>query len=84
MTSKGKTIIAAWIAGISQFIGWFATLDPSAQGQYVQPFIDLLPVAWRTTIGGVMKAIAGASLIYALFQAAHSGPQTPPKNPPSQ
>lgn len=82
MTAKHKAIWGGSIAGVTQFVGWFATLPPESQETYVQPILELLPVHWRTAIGGFMKALSGVAMLYAFYQASHSGPGTPPKNPP--
>jgi hypothetical protein len=82
MTSKRQAIVSGTIAAVSQFIGWLATIPPESQTAFVQPMLDALPVSWRTPIGVWMKLLSGISMSYAIYKAAHSGPQTPPKNPP--
>lgn len=82
MSTKLQTIVGAWIGGISAFISWLATVPPESQTALLGPLVDCMPLAWRPTIGLGMRALATASTIYAVYKAAHSGPQTPPKNPP--
>lgn len=74
----------AWIAGISAFISWLVSLPPENQDALIKPMIELTPLDWRPAIGLVSRVLATGSTIYAVYKAAHSGPQTPPKNNPNE
>lgn len=81
MTSKVQTFIAAIAAGLFEFVAWFMMIPPEQQTELLSPIVELVPIAWRDDWGLWSKLIARLSAIYALFTAARSGPQTPPKNP---
>lgn len=80
MNSKSKTLLSAWIAGVSGFLGWLATLPPETMTGMFAIVEQVFPPAWRAQIGAVLKLIALFSGIYASVHAARSGPQTPPAN----
>lgn len=84
VTNKLRAGIAGGVSGISAFIAWLATVPPEQQTALLGPLVELMPIEWRAGIGLGMRALATVSTIYAVYQAAKSGPQTPPKNPPSQ
>jgi hypothetical protein len=84
MTTKIQAIVTAWIAGITSFIAWLVALPPESQDSVIKPLIELTPLHWRPTIGLISRGVATASTIYAVYKAAHSGPQSPPKNPPNE
>lgn len=81
MTTKLQAIIAGAVAGFTSFAGWFVTLSPDSQNAFVAPLLEAVPVSWRPGIGVAMKLLASASMSYGIYQAAHSGPQSPPRNP---
>lgn len=83
MTSKVKTLWAAIIAGVTGLIAFLANTPPEQQDAVLGPFVAFLPVSWRPSIALFCRAISGAAGIYAAIHASHSGPQTPPKNPPT-
>ncbi len=83
-TSKIRAGIAGAVSGIASFVAWLATVPPSEQNALLGPLVDMLPLEWRPAIGLGMRLLATTSTIYAVYQAAHSGPSTPLKNPPSQ
>ena len=84
MTSKIQALVTAWVAGVSAFIAWLVSLPPESQTGLITPLIELAPLDWRPGIGLFTRAIATISTIYAVYSASHSGPQTPPKNPPTE
>lgn len=82
MSTKLKAIVSGWAFAITSFISWLATVPPEQQSGMLAQFVEIVPVSWRPAVGLIAKAIASFSSIYGLYQASHSGPQTPPKNPP--
>ena len=83
-TSKIGAGIAAAVSGVSAFVAWLATVPPSEQNALLGPIVDLLPIDWRPAIGLFMRALSTFSTIYAVYQAAKSGPATQPKNPTNE
>ncbi len=84
MTSKTKAIYAAWLAGISGFLGFLSTLPIDTQTGIFSQIEAVFPDGWRAQIGSTLKLISMIAGIYASYHAAHAGPQTPPANPPTQ
>jgi len=82
MTSKIQAIVVAWIAGITAFISWVCTIPPEQQTSLLGPLVELVPIHYRDSVGGITRLLASASTVYAVYKAAHSGPQTPPPNSP--
>lgn len=82
MTTKIKAITAAWITATFAFIAWLMTIPPEQQGSLLGPLVDLTPIEYRGLVGFVTRLLASISTIYAVYSAAHSGPQSPPVNPP--
>lgn len=83
-TSKVRAILGGAISAVTSVIAWLATVPPEQQSGILAPFVELTPVSWRPAVGLVMKALAAGTGFYAVYQAAHSGPQTKPTNPPNQ
>lgn len=84
MTNKTQAIWSALMAGITGYIAYFIALPPSLQTGIMGDVIALLPASYQTAGAGVAKTLSTFLGFYATYKAAHSGPQTPPKNPPSE
>jgi len=82
MSTKIQALIAAGIAGIAGFINWLATVPPSQQEGWTAALVEMVPISWRPNVGLFTRFLMFATGIYATYKASHSGPQTPPKNPP--
>lgn len=80
MTNKTQAIFTAWIAGVSSFLAWLVSLPPENQDALIKPMIELTPLDWRPAIGLASRALATATTIYAVYRAAHSGPNSPPRD----
>jgi hypothetical protein len=84
MNSKTKTIIAACIAGFTQFISWLFLMPVEQQQGVFSQVAALMPETWKTTFSGITHAIVALSGIYALYHAANSAPATPSPAVPAQ
>lgn len=82
MTHKLQALLTAWVAGVSAFVAWLMTVPPEQQTALLGPLVDVMPLQWRPAVGLATRAIATASTIFAVYRAAQSGPQSPPKNKP--
>jgi len=78
MNPKLQAKISAIVSGVSGFIVYLTTLPPEQQDAVTGPIVALIPVHWRPEISLIGKAIMTVSTFWAIFKAAHSGPQTPP------
>lgn len=84
MTDKVQAKISAWVTGVTGFVGYVAALAPEQQDTLLGAIVAPLPLAWRPEIGLILKAVSGISLVYGLYKAAHSGPQTDPATTPTK
>lgn len=82
MTSKTQAIWIGALSAVTGFLGWLATLPPETMTGMFALVVEIFPPTWRAQIGAVLKLISFAAGLYATHQAAKSGPQTPPPNPP--
>lgn len=82
MSSKTQAIVSSIFAAMFGFINWLATVPPEQQSGILATLVEVTPVQWRPTVGVWTRALMMFLGIYATYKAAHSGPQTPPKNPP--
>ena len=81
MSTKFKALIASIATGIFGFINWLATVPPEQQSGWLASLVELTPLQWRPNVGLFTRCLTLFLGIYATYLAAHSGPQTPPKNP---
>lgn len=84
MTSKIKAFIAATGAAIVGYINWLVTVPPEQQAGALADMVNLIPIDWRPDVGLATRTLMFFLTIYATTAASHSGPQTPPKNPPTE
>lgn len=84
MTSKIQAIVSAFLAGLASFISWLAMVPPETQSGWLATLVELTPVQYRPQVGLWTRLAAFFLGIYATYRASHSGPQTPPTNPPSK
>lgn len=82
-TTKLQALLYGIASGITGYLAYFLALPPSLQGGIMGQVISVCPVGWQPFMAGSMKTISVFLGIYATYKAAHSGPQTPPKNPPN-
>lgn len=83
-TAKVRAIGAAVISGTSGFISWLATVPPEQQSGWLAQLVEITPLSWRPNVALFTRLVTYALGIYAVYSASHSGPQTPPKNPPTE
>lgn len=83
-TTKVRALWSAILAGVAGFVSWLATVPPEQQSGWLAQLVEILPVSWRANVGLFTRFITFAVGIYAVYNASHSGPQTPPKNPPTE
>lgn len=84
MTSKIKALIAAALTAIAGFLNWLCTLPPEQQEGFAAQLVELVPLNWRPIVGVWTRTLVSLMGFYAIYAASHSGPQTPPKNPPTE
>ncbi len=84
MTSKVQAQLSAYLTAFFGFIAWLATIPPEQQSGILGALAQVFPISWQPTIALWTKLIATVSGIYMVYKAAHSGPQTPPPNSPSE
>lgn len=84
MTSKIHANVAAIFTAFFGFVAWLTTVPPEMQSGMLGAIVGVFPVSWQPTIGLWAKALTVLSGAWATYKAAHSGPQTPPPNPPTQ
>ncbi len=82
--SKLLTKLSAIGAAFFGFVAWLATVPPEQQSGMLGALNSVLPQPWAPTIGLWSKFLTTGLAYYAVYKAAHSGPQTPPQNPPSE
>ena len=82
MNSKLRAKLLAALAGISGMLSYVATIPPSEQDHVVGLLVNVFPIGWRGEIGSICRLIAAIATFYAVYSAAHSGPNTPPANSP--
>lgn len=67
--------------------GWVVTLllmPPEQQQGILKDVIALVSPHWQPWVALFFKTATTISLFKAVQNAAHSGPQSPPSNPPNQ
>lgn len=84
MTNKIQAIWAAILSGVTGYLAYFIALPPSLQTGIMGDIITQAPAAWQPALAGTAKTLSMFLGMWATYKAAHSGPQTPPTNPPSQ
>lgn len=82
MTSKLQAILGGVLTGGFGFIAWLIALPPELQTGVLGQVVAMCPPAAQPAVGFWCKTFATIAGIYATYKASHSGPQTPPKNPP--
>lgn len=82
MTTKIQAIISGALAGVFSFISYLAIAPPEVQSGFFAQLVEITPVQHRPFVAVTTKALATIFGFYATYKAAHSGPQSPPKNPP--
>lgn len=84
MTSKVQALIYGIASAVTGYVAYFIGLPPSLQTGILGDLIALAPYGWQPALASTGKTISTLTGIYATYKAAHSGPQTPPKNPPNE
>lgn len=82
MTTKIQSLLYGIGAGLTGYIAYFIALPPSLQTGIMGQMIGIAPPSWQPVLAGTMKTASTVLALYATYKASHSGPQTPPKNPP--
>lgn len=82
MSTKLQAIVSGIIAAVTGYIAYFLALPPSLQTGILGDVIGMAPAGWQPALASSTKTISTLLGFYATYKAAHSGPQTPPKNPP--
>jgi hypothetical protein len=84
MTNKIQALVYGILSGFTGWLAYFIALPPSLQTGMIGEITTILPASWQPVMAGFMKTVSVVSGIYMGYKAAHSGPQTPPKNPPNE
>lgn len=83
-TAKVRALVFGSVGLITELLAHIANIPPEQQTQYIGMIVNVFPENWRATMGLICKTIARSAVLYAIYAASHSGPQTPPKNPPTE
>lgn len=84
MTSKLQALLYGALSGLSGFVQTLALVPPEQQSGLLAQLVEVFPVSWRPQIAVWTGLLKWGLLVYALRQASHSGPQTPPVNKPTE
>lgn len=82
MTSKTRAFISAIVVAITGALAFISEIPTDAQTGVMESLANIFPPAWRGQIGAACKFVSVIATLYAVHQASHSGPATPPANPP--
>lgn len=82
-TAKTQALAYAIGSGLTGYLAYFIALPPNLQTGIMGQLIGIAPPPWQPFLAGFMKSASVILGLYATYKAAHSGPQTPPTNPPS-
>lgn len=81
-SSKVQALVGGVFTSVFAFLGWLVTVPPNLQTGMLGELINIVPPDWQPAVGFWSKILAFGSGVYGFYKAAHSGPQTPPTNPP--
>lgn len=83
MSTKVQAVVAGAFAALTGYIAYFVALPPNLQTGTLGELIAVAPAAWQPALAATSKTLSVFLGLYATYnKAAHSGPQTPPQNPP--
>lgn len=73
---KKKAVWSSAVSGLLAFIAWIANAPLELQDGLINNFIGVFPEGWRPVVGMWARALASASMVYAIHQASISSPKT--------
>lgn len=82
MSTKLQALLYGALSAFSGYIAYFVALPPNLQTGILGELIGVAPPAWQPALAATTKTLSVFLGLYATYKAAHSGPQTPPTNPP--
>lgn len=82
LSTKIQALLYAAGGGAAGYIAYFLGLPQNLQTGVLGELINLCPASWQPAGAAITKTLSTFLTLYATYKAAHSGPQTPPTNPP--
>lgn len=82
LSTKIQSLIGAISAGVMGYLAYFIALPPNLQTGMLGEIINVAPPSWQPALAATTKTLSVLLGAWATYKAAHSGPQTPPTNPP--
>lgn len=71
---KIRAIVSAFLAGLSGFFNWLATVPVEQQSGMLAQLVEIVPVEWRPNVGLATRLLMWGLGIYSAMQASKAGP----------
>ena len=84
ITGKTKVKWAALTFFVSSCAGYVVGVPLEYQNKIIYEIQALVPIWMRDNLGHGLHLLAYLCVAYGMIHASHTGPQTPPVNPPNE